>query len=113
MKTQPILNLYKNTYNPNFKGATLNINSFSDNHGNLDKLDTFYLNMEENRDELFLENKKGNKNVQIIAGDWFISGGTKGYASNKDANSHFFQIQFCQSVQSSKDEYFLLLNHHL
>ncbi len=89
MKIQPVIN-----FNTSFKGAALNINAFSDNHGNLDRLDTFFSNIEDNRDVLFLENKKGNKNVQIIAGDWFISGGTKGYQSNPNANSHFFQIEF-------------------
>lgn len=92
MKIQHI-NLY-NVSKQNFKGAALNINSFSDSHGNLDKLDPFYLSIEDNKDELFLDNRQGNKNVQIIAGDWFISGGTKGYASSRNANSHFFQIQF-------------------
>ena len=89
MKIQPVIN-----FNTSFKGAALNINAFSDNHGNLDRLDTFFSSIEDNRDVLFLENKKGNKNVQIIAGDWFISGGTKGYQSNPNANSHFFQIEF-------------------
>lgn len=89
MKILPVSN-----FNTNFKGAALNINAFSDNHGNLDKLDTFFSSIEENKDTIFLEQKRGNKNVQIIAGDWFISGGTKGYQSNPDANSHFFQIEF-------------------
>lgn len=124
MKIQPILN-----FNTNFKGATLNINAFSDSHGSLNDIDIFYSSFKDNKDELFLENKRGSKNVQIIAGDWFISGDTKGYHSVPNANSHFFQIKFFNTFikklktltdspkQPSEDEntdmpvYFLSGNH--
>ena len=92
----------------NFKGAVLNINSFSDNHGNLDRLDDFYQSFEENKDELFLPDKKGNQNVLLVAGDWFISGGTKGYKSKPDANSHFYQALFFNKFKKRISELFKL-----
>ena len=104
----------------NFKGAVLNINSFSDNHGNLDKLDKFYQSVEDKKDELFLDNKKGNQNVLLVAGDWFISGGTKGYKSKPDANSHFYQAlffnKFIKQIQDfgfNLKTYFVPGNHEL
>ncbi len=81
-------------YNINFKGATLNINSFSDSHGNLEKLDAFYQAFEENKDEIFLDDKKGNQNALVVVGDFFIAGDTKGYKTNKNASSNDFQVKF-------------------
>lgn len=81
-------------YNINFKGATLNINSFSDSHGNLEKLDAFYQAFEENKDEIFLDDKKGNQNALVVVGDFFIAGDTKGYKTNKNASSNDFQMKF-------------------
>jgi len=114
------INLINPASNFSFKGAVLNINSFSDNHGNLDKLDKFYQSMEDNRDEIFLEDKRGNENALIIAGDWFISGGTKGYKSNPDANSHHYQILFfnefvlkMQNFAKNLKTYFIPGNHEL
>lgn len=85
---------YQNLYRPNFKGANVSINAFSDTHGNLEKLDGFYESMKANRGDLFLEDKKGNKNILLVAGDWFISGATTGYRSDINANSNDFQIKF-------------------
>ncbi len=106
--------------NLNFKGAAISVSSFSDNHGNLERLDNFYRSIEDNRDELFLEDKKGNQNVLLIIGDWFISGGTRGYKSNPDANSHDFQILFfnklvekiCTIARNTKT-FFVSGNHEL
>lgn len=81
-------------YTPNFAGAHLSLNAFSDSHGNLEHLDNFYRSIEENRDELFLENKRGNQNAFVVAGDWFISGDTTGYKSKRGADSHYFQVKF-------------------
>ena len=104
--------------NINFTGAVLNINSFSDTHGGLENLDTFYRNIDENRDEITLKQEKGNRNVLLIVGDWFMSGATKGYKSKKDANSHYFQIKFFNEFvnlmkQGAKDltTYFVPGNH--
>lgn len=77
-----------------FKGANISINALSDSHGLHGELGRFYQSIEDNRDSLFLEDKKGNENVLIIDGDWFISGGSKGYKSNENENSHYFQIKF-------------------
>lgn len=114
------INLSSLNYKLNFKAAALNINTFSDNHGNLEKLDAFYQSIEQNRDELFLEDKKGNQNALVIAGDWFISGGTKGYKSNKNANSHYFQTLFfnkfvekMRAFAHNTKTYFVPGNHEL
>lgn len=103
-----------------FKGAVLNINSFSDNHGNLDKLDSFYQSFEQNKDELFLPNEKGNQNALVIAGDWFIAGNTKGYKTNKYENSHYFQtfffnkfIEGLEDFSNNMKTYFIVGNHEL
>lgn len=77
-----------------FKGANLSVNTFSDSHGLFRELGKFYQSFEDNSEDLFLEEKKGNKNVLVIDGDWFISGSAKGYKSNRDENSHYFQIKF-------------------
>ncbi len=94
-----INSLYHNMRNfkPNlsFGSAVLNINSLSDSHGSLERLDTFYQNIEANKEEVIIDDsKKGNKNVLFLVGDWFMSGATGGYRSKKDANSHYFQIEF-------------------
>ena len=113
LKTFPKINI-------NFKGATLNINSFSDSHGNLQKLDGFYQSFEENRDEIFLGDKKGNQNALLIVGDWFIAGDTKGYKTNKNASSNDFQIKFfnmfvnkIKAMAPKNKTYFFVGNHEL
>lgn len=114
------MKINSNGSNFNFKSAVLNINTFSDNHGNLEKLDGFYQSIEQNRDELFLEDKKGNQNALVIAGDWFIAGGTKGYKSNPNANSHYFQTMFfnkfvekMNAFTKNTKTYFVPGNHEL
>lgn len=82
----------------NFKGAVLSVNTASDAHGSLKKLGRFYQDFEEHKDEVILKDKKGNKNVFIMLGDWFISGGTKGYKTDKNANSNTFQIKFYNAL---------------
>lgn len=108
---------YQNIQSANFKGANISINSFSDTHGNLEKLDRFYENIETNRDELFFENKRGNKNILLTAGDWFISGATTGYRSDENANSNDFQFIFFNKFLEKMKElgnnaaYFIAGNH--
>lgn len=89
------MNIFLPNYSyPNFTGAKLNINALSDSHGALEKINVVYKNMQDNKDSIFLENKRGNQNALIVAGDWFISGASGGYKSDKSANSHKFQIRF-------------------
>lgn len=77
-----------------FKGATLNINAFSDTHGQLDNISDFFNTIEQNKRDLFLKNKKGVKNVTAIVGDWYMAGNVRGYLSKPDYNSQKFQLIF-------------------
>jgi len=114
------MELKTQNYNINFKGAVLNLNSCSDPHGNLQKLDKYYQSFEENKDEVFLKDKRGNQNVLLIVGDWFISGDTRGYKSNPNATSNDFQIKFFNafvnkiaSLAPKNRTYFYIGNHEL
>ena len=78
----------------NFKGATLNINSFSDSHGRLENLGDFFEIFKQNKKDLFLQDKAGVKNVTAIAGDWFMAGNVRGYLSQPKYNSQRFQLIF-------------------
>ncbi len=75
----------------NFKGATININALSDTHGHLESVDSAYQTMTKN--DTFIKENKGCKNYLIIGGDWFISGGKKGYRTNPDKPLAKFQTE--------------------
>lgn len=80
--------------NTNFCGATLNINAFSDTHGQLSEFGNFWSEIEKNKDDIFLKEGPGKKDVIAIAGDWFMAGNVKGYKSRPDFNSQKFQLVF-------------------
>lgn len=92
--------------NLNFKSALLNINAASDTHGQLHLMSDFYSTIEKNKNELFLEEKRGNKNVFALAGDWFMAGDVKGYKSNPSYNSQKYQLiffnKFVQAIHKIK-----------
>lgn len=77
-----------------FKGATLNINAFSDTHGQLENTGPFFEEIKENEKDLFLKDKKGTKDVIALAGDWYMAGNVTGYKSKPDYNSQRFQLIF-------------------
>ena len=94
-----------------FKGATLNINSFSDAHGQLENIGDFFNLIEENKQDLFINDTPSTKNVTAIAGDWYMAGDVKGYLSKPEYNSQKFQLiffnklieeikQFCPNVET-------------
>ncbi len=95
MKVNPFLNTL------NFKGATLNINGFSDAHGNLNKAADFYNEFEKNKKDVFVKEGKGKKNVTAISGDWFMAGNRKGYLSNTNFNSQDYQVLFFNKLMES------------
>ena len=78
----------------NFKGATLNINAFSDAHGQLENIGDFYGTIKQNEKDLFLKDAAGSKNVNAIAGDWYMAGNVEGYLSKPHYNSQRFQLIF-------------------
>ena len=77
-----------------FKGANLYINALSDTHGQLGLMENLCAKIEENKQDIFLKEKEGNKNVFIVAGDWFMAGDVKGYKTNPDWNSQKYQLVF-------------------
>lgn len=92
------MKIYTNVLN--FKGGILNINAFSDSHGQLSNIGDFYNTIEQNKNDLFLTNAKGTKNVVAIAGDWYMAGNVTGYLSRPKYNSQKFQLIFFNKLIS-------------
>lgn len=88
MKIQSV-NSYKPTV---FKGATININAFSDTHGELSLANNALEEMHVRKNRIFTPQKKGCKNITAISGDWFIDGSRKGYISHPEIKNGFFQL---------------------
>lgn len=90
-------------FNTNFKGATLNINAISDTHGQLSEMGSFWGEVEKHKEDLFLKEEKGKKNVLAVSGDWFMAGSVRGYQSRPDFNSQNYQtIFFNRLIQQLK-----------
>lgn len=85
MKIFPLQN------NVNFRGATININAFSDTHGNLELADRGLQTLMKNKEDVFEKEEKGKENFLIVGGDWFISGGKTGYLT--DPNKPLMKFQ--------------------
>ena len=81
-------------YHFSFKGAQMSITAFSDTHGQLEDIGSFWEEIEKNKDDIFLKEGKGKKDVVAVAGDWFMAGNVKGYKSNPDYNSQKYQLLF-------------------
>ena len=86
MKIQPI-----KYQNQSFKAATININAFSDTHGELYLANNALEEMRNRKKDIFCRNEKGKTNVLAICGDWFMDGGRKGYKANPDKPLAIFQ----------------------
>ena len=88
MKVQSI-----NTFKPvSFKSATININAFSDTHGELSLANNAFEEMRVRKNGVLLPQKKGYKNITAISGDWFIDGSRKGYISHPEMKNGIFQL---------------------
>ncbi len=74
-----------------FKAATVNINAFSDTHGELSLANSALEEMKKHQDEIFISEKRGNRNVMAICGDWFMDGGKTGYKTNPEKHLGYFQ----------------------
>lgn len=81
------------TYRPQaFKGATININAFSDTHGELSLANNALEEMRLKKNRVFAPQKQGCKNITAISGDWFIDGSRKGYISHPEMPNGIFQL---------------------
>ena len=91
MKITLVNNNYK--HNVSFRGATLNINAFSDTHGELSLANQALEEMRSRKNDIFLKtNEKGTANVISVCGDWFMDGSRKGYLTNPSKEVARFQL---------------------
>ena len=91
MKILSVNNNYK--HNASFRGATLNINAFSDTHGELSLANQALEEMRSRKNDIFLKtNEKGTANVISVCGDWFMDGSRKGYLTNPSKEVARFQL---------------------
>lgn len=88
MKIQP-KNLY---FNQTFKGATININAFSDTHGEIFLANSALEEMKQRQTDIFVPQEKGYANITAICGDWFMDGSKKGYKTAPNKESGRFQL---------------------
>lgn len=88
----------------NFKGATININALSDTHGRLERVDAGYQALMKN--DAFIKEGYGRENFLITGGDWFISGGKKGFITDPDKPLMKFQAEmFNKFVGKIREKY--------
>ena len=87
MKIQSI-----NYSNQTFKSATININAFSDTHGELVLANNALEDMRNRQQDIFCKEEKGKTNVLAICGDWFMDGGRKGYKTSPNKPLEKFQL---------------------
>ena len=79
-------------YNPNFKAATININAFSDTHGELLLANNAVEELRRRKKDVFEPQEKGKANVTSICGDWFMDGARTGYLTNPEKKNGLFQL---------------------
>lgn len=88
MKIQPT-NFY---FSQTFKRATVNINAFSDTHGEVFYANSALEEMRKKQKDIFIPQKKGNANITAICGDWFMNGNKKGYETAPNKENGMFQL---------------------
>lgn len=76
-----------------FKGATVNINAFSDTHGELILANNALEEMRSRKEDIFCKEGKGKTNVLAICGDWFMDGGKTGYTAEPNKPLAEFQLK--------------------
>lgn len=79
--------------NTSFKNANININAFSDTHGELCLANNALEEMRLRQKDIFLPRQKGNANITAICGDWFMDGSRTGYLSNPTQENGIFQLK--------------------
>lgn len=83
-----------------FKAATVNINAFSDTHGELLLANNALEEMKMRQQDIFCREGKGRANVMAICGDWFMDGGRKGYLTNPEKANAYFQLDIFNELVS-------------
>ena len=81
-----------NTHIQHFKAATVNINAFSDTHGELLYANKGLEELRKRKEDVFVPQQKGKANVLAICGDWFIDGAKTGYLTNPTKQNGLFQL---------------------
>ncbi len=81
-----------NVHTHNFKGATININAFSDTHGELLLANNALEELRRRKQDVFEPQEKGKANITAICGDWFMDGARSGYLTNPRKKNGFFQL---------------------
>lgn len=82
----------KTYYNPTFKAATVNINAFSDTHGELYYTNKGLEELRKRKKDVFEPQKRGRRNILAICGDWYMDGARTGYFSNPTKPNGIFQL---------------------
>lgn len=85
-----IINNNTNSQN-SFKAATVNLNVFSDTHGELALANAALEQLKTEQADIFCPEEKGKKNVLAICGDWYMDGAKTGYRSNPKKPLGYFQ----------------------
>ena len=89
------INSIKSPYS--FKGATVNINAFSDVQGHIERADCAYQTMLKNK-AFENERQKGKINFLINGGDWFVSSGNIDFKSSLNERFGEFQLLMCNKL---------------
>ena len=77
---------------PSFGAAIVNVNAFSDTHGELRLANNALEEMRSRQQDIFCRENKGRLNVLAICGDWFMDGAKRGYTSNPEKKNAEFQL---------------------
>jgi len=75
-----------------FGSAIVNINAFSDTHGELLLANSALEEMRSRKNDIFCREEKGSTNVLAICGDWFMDGGKTGFLTNPNKKNAEFQL---------------------
>ncbi len=104
MKIKTVGNLYNTKNIQSFKAATININAFSDTHGELLEANYALEEMRRLKQDIFCPEQKGKQNVLAVCGDWFIDGARKGYSSDPQKPVGKFQLDiFNELIRQIKE----------
>ena len=90
----------QNQYNNSFKGATININAFSDTHGELLLSNNALEELRTRQQDVFCRDEKGQHNIVAVCGDWFMDGGRVGYTTNPTKTNAEFQLDMFNEFTS-------------
>ena len=84
---------FQHHYSNSFKGAIININAFSDTHGELPLTNNALEDFRTRQQDIFCKEEKGRHNVIAVCGDWFMDGSRTGYTTNPTKPNAEFQLE--------------------